>query len=103
KGIPLHKMWDDALGTSKGFHEKQVRGLLNEATRLHSMLIRKGIETADASVWAKEGWGLAVEYVYLRGDLTYSKSAESAPLVPEGYTKNLKLVAESRVAVAGLR
>ncbi len=48
KGVPLHKMFDDALGT-----------------------------------------------------LTYGKTSDSAPLLPEGYTKKLKSIATERVTVAG--
>ena len=46
---------------------------------------------------------MAVDQVYLQGQLQYGKDARTAVVLPEGYTKNLKAVAERRVTLAGYR
>ena len=107
KGIPLHKMWDDAGGTSKGFHTKLLRGYVNEAIQLGSEFKREGLvelqENTTPEAWARESWQIAVDQVYLRGQLQYGKNADTAPLLPEGYTKNLKAISQRRLALAGFR
>lgn len=107
KGLPLHKFWDDAMGTSRGFHEKQIRDYFNKAVFLTSQLKRSDaldlIESATPKEWSLESWKIAVDDVYLRGTLKYSLSPEMAPVLPEGYTKHLKTIASSRVTLAGYR
>ncbi len=107
KGVSLHKMWDDATGTSKGFHAKQLRGYSNQAIKLCKDIKRESLmelklhTTPDA--WARESWQIAMDVVYLRGRLEYGQSADSAVLLPPNYTKVLKSTAERRVALAGYR
>ena len=106
-GVPLHKMWDNALGTSKGFHAKVLRGYVNQAIELGSEFKRDNLvelrENTTPAAWARESWQIAVEQVYLRGQLQYGKNAGSAPLLPDGYTKSLKATAQRRVTIAGYR
>jgi hypothetical protein len=57
----------------------------------------------DAKSWSLEGRELAINKVYLHGELNGSTSSDSAPALPEGYTKAAKAVAEQQAALAGYR
>lgn len=107
KGVPLHTMWDVSLGNSQGFHAKYLRGYANGAIALRAEFARDKIsalsQNTDVLKWAKEGWQIAVEDVYLRGKLQYGVSPIGAPVLPEGYTKRLKAVATQQAAIAGYR
>ena len=107
KGVPLHKMWDDATGTSQGFHTKLLRGYTNKAARFADLFQRGNLEelgeNTTPEAWARENWRVAVDQVYLQGQLQYGKDVQTAVVLPEGYTKNLKAVAERRVTLAGYR
>ncbi len=91
KGIAIHKMWDDAGGTSQGFYEKQVRKYLNQATEWSEQTKRAACpeikQHTISEHWARKTWGLAVEHAYLQGALRYGKTAEATVVLPEGYTK----------------
>ena len=106
-GVPLHKMWDDASGTARGFHTNLLRGYSNQAARLDLEFKREGLaelrENTIPEAWASESWQIAVDQVYLHGQLLYGRDAASAEVLPEGYTKNLKAVAERRLALGGYR
>ncbi len=105
--IPLHQMWDNALGTASGFHDKQVRKFLNQAIRLESKLKRAEApeikQHRTTEEWARESCQIALEKVYLKGALPYGKNVFHAAVVPEGYTKELNAIAENRVTIAGYR
>ena len=107
KGVPLHKMWDEATGTSQGFHAKLLRGYTNKAVRFADLFQRGDLgelgQNTTPESWARESWRVAVDQAYLQGRLQYGKNAETAVVLPEGYTKNLKAVAERRVTLAGFR
>ena len=107
KGVPLHKMWDDAPGTSQGFHAKLLRRYVNKAAQLGEQWKRGDLEelaeNTTPQAWARESWRVAVDQVYLQGQLHYGKDAQTAVVLPEDYTKNLKAVAVRRVTLAGYR
>ncbi|MCE9519708.1 MAG: S1/P1 nuclease [Verrucomicrobia bacterium] len=107
KGVTLHKMWDDATGTSKGFHTKLLRGYVNQAIELGSKFKRDGLaelkQHTTPEAWARESWQIAVDQVYLRGKLQYGKDVASAVPLPDGYTKNLKAISLRRVTLGGYR
>ena len=107
KGIPLHSMWDVSMGSSRGFHAKYLVGYVNDAIALTSILKRANLkqiaENTSVEQWAREGWQIAVDDVYLRGKLPFSRSPLNAAILPEGYTKRLKIVAQRQVTAAGYR
>lgn len=107
KGIPLHKMWDDAMGTARGFHATQFRSYSNKAVLLSSQLKRVDAEELTRSVtpeqWARESWKIAVEDVYLRGSLRYGTYTDVPPVLPDGYTKKLKSISAARITLGGYR
>ena len=107
KGVPLHSMWDVSMGSSRGFHAKYLVGYFNDAIALTSTLkradLRQIAENKSVEQWAREGWEIAVDDVYLQGRLPFSRSSLNAAILPDGYTKRLKTVAQRQVTVAGYR
>jgi hypothetical protein len=101
RGIRLHSFWDGLLGT-----RSNMRAHLNEAIRLeteHPRRSLKELKSAKPKGWSREGRDLALEFAYMNGNLRGSKSAESAPALPEGYAKAAKELAERQGALAGYR
>lgn len=102
RGIRLHSLWDGLLGTSGKPHTH-----LNYAIQIEAEHPRKSLKELakhkTPKEWSLEGRALAVDKAYLRSDLKGSTSAETAPDLPEGYTKESKAVAERQAALAGYR
>jgi hypothetical protein len=101
KGIKLHSLWDGLLGTSG-----KPQSHLNYAVEITSDHPRKSLKELGARTpkeWSLEGRSLAIEKVYLHGQLKGSTSEDTAPSLPDGYTKTAKAVAEKQAALAGYR
>lgn len=102
RGVNLHSIWDQALGSSAN-----PRSAYTHAVELSTEQPRTKLPelSKDATVeaWSKEVRSVAIEKAYLHGNLKGSKSAENAPALPEGYTKDMKAVAEKQAALAGFR
>jgi hypothetical protein len=104
KPINLHFFWDGLLLGSMRFQDAR-----NVATKLRARpefardKLAELKETAFEK-WARtEGFELARHAVYLNGKLRGSTTPEVAPVLPEGYTKKAKALAERRMALAGYR
>src|SRR5205814_1382863 len=95
KGIKLHSLWDGLLGTSGKPHSHVNYAIPIQADHPRKTLKELG-EHKTPKDWSLEGRSLAIEKVYLRGQLKGSTSAESAPELPEGYTRTAKLIAEKQ-------
>lgn len=102
KGVSLHSIWDKGLGSSSN-----PRTEYNQAIELSAKLGRKSLggsmKRNGAKEWSEESRKIALETCYLNGKLEGSLKAADAPTLPEGYTKNLKVVAEKQAVVAGYR
>lgn len=102
KGIKLHALWDGLLGT-----RTHPQTQLNYAIRLVLEYPRKNLvelkKDETPKSWSLEGRQLAIDNAYLKGELKGSTMAENAPALPEGYTKEAKMVAEKQAALAGYR
>jgi hypothetical protein len=102
RGIKLHSLWDGLLGTSNKPHTH-----LNYAIEIESRHPRNSLKELKKAKtpkeWSLESRAAAIEKVYLRAALNGSTSAESAPELPGGYTKEAKTVAERQAALAGYR
>jgi len=62
------------------------------------------LKEPDFEKWATaESFPLAKEVAYLNGKIPGSPDRESAPVLPEGYTRRAKEVAERRIVLAGYR
>jgi S1/P1 Nuclease len=102
KSIKLHAFWDQLLGS-----RINERTSLNDAVRIVAEHPKKDLPelTTDTTPksWSSEGRELAIDKVYLHGDLKGSTSADTAPALPDGYTRGAKAVAEKQAALAGYR
>ncbi|MDB6124330.1 MAG: hypothetical protein JWQ71_3323 [Pedosphaera sp.] len=100
--IRLHSLWDGLLGKSY-----DPRPSANYAIQILSEHPRKSLaelaKNKTAKDWSLESRTIALERGYLRGKLAGSKTQESAPPLPSDYTKNAKVIAERRAALAGYR
>ena len=101
-GVNLHSIWDKGLGSSVN-----AKSQYNDAIELSAAYPRKKLpelsKYKNARSWSEEGREIAIQSGYLRGNLKGSTKATDAPALPEGYTKNLKLIAERQAAIAGYR
>ena len=102
RGIKLHSLWDGLLGTSGS-----PQAHMNYAVEIEKEHPRKSLpelkKDTTPKAWSLEGRQLAIDKAYLRGELKGGTSAENAPTLPEGYTKEAKAVAEKRAALAAYR
>lgn len=105
KGVNLHRYWDSLLGT-----DGKVRRVRNDATKLWAELgqeITGNIvsDPLDATQWALEGREIAIQYVYLQGQIepTLEEQRAQATILPESYGENARAVAKKRVVAAALR
>jgi hypothetical protein len=101
-GVALHSIWDQGLGSTSN-----PRQQYNEAIRISAAHPRKHMSSLSryktSESWGQEGRQLALESVYLNGKLAGSTQAKDAPPLPQGYTQNLKQIAEKQAALAGYR
>jgi hypothetical protein len=101
-GVRLHGIWDGLLGTAAN-----PRTQWNYAIALDSKFPRTSLPelTQDTTPksWSLESRALAIKYGYLNGQLQGSTDEDTAPLLPAGYTKKAKAVAEKQGALAGYR
>ena len=101
-GVRLHAIWDSLLGSSAS-----PRRQYNYAVEIDHKFPRTALTELKAHTtpdsWSLESRELAIEYGYLHGKLQGSIEADSAPALPEGYTKAAKAVAEKQAALAGYR
>ena len=102
KGIRLHSFWDGLLGTSINSISQ-----VNYAIEIISANPRTSLpelaKDKTPKEWSLESRTLAIEKVYLNGELKGSTRPETAPKLPAGYTKTAKAVAEKQAALAGHR
>lgn len=102
RGIRLHSFWDGLLGTSGKPHTHR-----NHAIQIAAEHPRKSLKELSKDRTPKacslESRAIAVEQAYLHGALKGSPSPDTAPSLPEGYTKAAKAVAERQAALAGYR
>lgn len=102
KGIKLHSFWDGLLGT-----RIQARQQFNQAVQIKANYPRTELKELGKATtpkdWSLESRSVAIEKAYLHGELKGSTTPESAPALPDGYTKTAKSVAEKQAAVAGYR
>ena len=102
--VKLHKIWDYALGSKGKRNEDKIK---NQATRIKSEYksIMKDFDLLkfDPFNWSLESFDHAVINVYLNGKLNGSLSEENAQILPNDYTKNMKILSEKRALLAGVR
>ena len=111
----LHQWWDSATGneTSQASIDATVKDV-DKLLRDHADQVREDMEAHKSfESWAREGFGVAVEWAYLDGRLktipkpksssSSSSSSTEAPEAPENYESNAKRIAKIQLGKAGLR
>jgi hypothetical protein len=101
KGISLHSFWDRLLGTSGSEQSHFNRAVSFQKDWPRHMF--KELGGNGPKEWSLESRTLAVDKVYLRGQLKESTDPETAPGLPEGYAKSAKSIAEWQCTLAGYR
>ena len=101
-GVRLHGIWDGLLGSSSNPRTQWNYAIQIEAKYPETSLPQLTAHPTPKE-WSLESRELAIEKGYLRGELKGSTNAESAPALPNGYTKSAKAVAERQAALAGYR
>jgi hypothetical protein len=102
KGIKLHSLWDGLLGTSSKLNTHLDYAVEIEARHPRNSL-KELKKHQTPKEWSLESRAVAIEKAYVRGNLKGSTRADSAPELPDGYTKAAKTVAERQAALAGYR
>ena len=101
-GVRLHGIWDGLLGTSVNPQTQWKYAIAIDAEYPRTTLPELATHTTPKD-WSLESRELAIEKGYLHGELKGGTNAQSAPALPEGYTKAAKAVAERQAALAGYR
>jgi hypothetical protein len=102
RGIRLHGVWDGLLGSSVNPRTQWNYAIELDAKFPRAALPELATHTAPKE-WSLESRQLAVEDGYLNGRLKGGTSADTAPELPAGYTKQAKAVAERQGALSGYR
>jgi hypothetical protein len=102
RGVRLHGIWDGLLGTVANPQTQWKYALTIEAEYPRSALPELTAHTTPKE-WSLESRALAIQKAYLNGELKGGTNADSAPSLPEGYTKAAKAVAQRQGALAGYR
>ena len=104
-GVKLHSFWDGLLGNSK--LAATLDEPANNATRIAHDYAESsfpaGKTTSPVQKWTLESYDLAVQYGYLKGQISLASTAKEAGPLPSDYSKNAITVAEKQAALAGYR
>jgi hypothetical protein len=100
--VNLHSIWDKALGGTVDFRTQLNYAIQISTEHPRASLAELSKDTTPVA-WSKESRAIAIESGYLRGKLAGSARRDDAPALPEGYTKNMKTIAEKQAALAGYR
>jgi hypothetical protein len=103
----LHSLWDGLLGVGTVADEGLTRSALNTAIRLQTLYPRSTLPEVQShrsvKSWSKESRQSAIHDAYLDGTLPPGENATNATILPVGYTRHAKEIAERRIALAGYR
>ena len=102
-----HSLWDGLLGTGTVADAGLTRSALNDAIRLQALHPRATLPELQShrsvKSWSKESRESAIHDAYFDGTLPSGENATHATILPTGYTRHAKEIAERRVALAGYR
>ena len=102
KGIRLHAFWDELLGTRINMPAEFHHAIQVDSDYPRSSLPELKKEKTPKD-WSLESRTLAIEKVYLNGELKGGMRADAAPALPPGYVATAQTVAEKQAARAGYR
>jgi S1/P1 Nuclease len=103
----LHSLWDGLFGVGTVADEGLTRSALNNAIRLQTLYPRSTLPELQShrsvKSWSEESRQSAIHDAYLDGTLPPGENATNATILPDGYTRHAKEIAERRIALAGYR
>jgi S1/P1 Nuclease len=103
----LHSLWDGLLGVGTVADADLTRSALNNAIRLGNLFPRSTLPELQShrsvKSWSEESRQSAIHNAYLNGTLPPGENATNATILPLGYTRHAKEIAERRIALAGYR
>ena len=103
----LHSLWDGLLGVGTVANADLTRSALNNAIRLEALYPRSTLPELQShrsvKSWTEESRQNAIHAAYLNGTLPPGENATNATILPLGYTRHAKEIAERRIALAGYR
>jgi hypothetical protein len=102
KGIQLHAFWDELLGTRPNTPEQYHCALRVVTDHSRGSLLELKQEKTPKD-WSLESRAVAIEKVYLNGELKGSTHPENAPVLPPKYVNEAEAVAERQAALAAYR
>ena len=100
--VRLHGIWDGLLGTAAN-PQVQWRYAIEIEGEYPKTVLPELASHPTPKDWSLESRALAIQRGYLRGELKGGTNADSAPSLPDGYTKTAQTVAERQAALAGYR
>jgi len=103
--INLHAFWDNLVIGSEDTREvrKKAIELRNQYPRAELDPQPQIVTPVDLPTWIPESFELAKSVTYLEGKLPMSPVREKAPVLPEDYLRQSKIVGERRATQAGYR
>lgn len=97
----LQRFWDNQIGTTQDTRKTLQQGFL---FRKEFPFTKSMIDDMNPTIWAKEGFVIARDKIYLNGRLKYATSKKrSLPLVSDSYVSESKQIAKKRATLAGYR
>jgi hypothetical protein len=103
RGYQLHQLWDGLLGNAQTY---RATGNLAIELRRRPEFAREQLaelSAGDVKAWSDESLKIARDVAYASGTLKGGNDRGGGPVLPDGYTKQAKAVAERRVVLAGYR
>jgi hypothetical protein len=105
KPISLHRFWDDLIAGSDNLRETGNKAieLRHQYPRSKLKELGKQISATEAERWVQEGVQMAQSVVYRQGKLPGSPDENRAPVLPDGYAKQVQPLAQKRAVLASYR
>ncbi len=103
--INLHSFWDELITGGESFREMGKKAIELRIEYPPSKLKELGprVNANDIDRWVQESFQMAQLIVYRQGKLRGSPKEESAPVLPEGYSKQVQPLAQRRAVLASYR
>jgi hypothetical protein len=101
--IDMHSLWDGLLGSSQTYRATGNAAI--ELRRRPDFARAKltELKATNAKAWADESVKISRDMVYAGGTLKGGTDRTAGPVLPDGYAKRAKAIAERRVVLAGYK
>lgn len=103
-GVKLHAMWDGALGKGDKTKADKIKNQATQIIHFNTKAIKNTDQTSlHPRNWSLESFRISVQFAYQNGQLKGSDKKETAPPLPQDYTKNMKSISQIRCLESGKR